>query len=269
MQHQIKKASQDGNGSAGGASKPTITSPRWQNDNLIESYYPSSTIWTSPRTPKCMNYEDEQIKLKQTSNFISHPARVCKQIPPDHSFDSWSEQHKRGQGTLSTDPVTTSSGSGYVAQHQFLTAYIQKGIENPVKQVLCQGWCEHFVKGLIKDDLPFALGEGAGMKKMFIYLLPKGYMIPSHQTVQCDLNKLSVKMNDIINKTLQVCDTSFDESLKTIDELTDEHRTILHRLRFQVIFGQAKTPYMLSLALLSSGSMMLGNSVNAQSSYSL
>lgn len=60
------------------------------------------------------------------------------------------------------------------------------------------------MKGILEDDLPFSLGEKAGMTKTLTYILPRGYKIPSHQTVRRDLDRLELKMNEKVNMILQV-----------------------------------------------------------------
>jgi hypothetical protein len=42
------------------------------------------------------------------------------------------------------------------------------------------------------------------MKKVLTYILPKGLSAPSHQTVQRDLDVLYEKLDDKVNKELQV-----------------------------------------------------------------
>ena len=58
--------------------------------------------------------------------------------------------------------------------------------------------------GLIEDDSPYSLAEKSGMKKVLTYILPKGLSAPSHQTVRCDLDVLYEKLNNKVNKELQV-----------------------------------------------------------------
>jgi hypothetical protein len=50
-----------------------------------------------------------------------------------------------------------------------MKAFIQRGIDNPAKQVTVKGFREHLVKGIIEDDLPFTLGREAGYEEN-IYL---------------------------------------------------------------------------------------------------
>jgi len=58
--------------------------------------------------------------------------------------------------------------------------------------------------GIIKDDLPYSLGEKSGMKKVLTYILPKGLSAPSHQTVWHNLDVLYERLDDKVNKELQV-----------------------------------------------------------------
>ena len=62
------------------------------------------------------------------------------------------------------------------------------------------------MKGIIEDDHAYSLGEKPGMKKVFTYLLPHGISAPSHQTVQHDLDVLWEKLDERLNKELQVHD---------------------------------------------------------------
>ena len=68
--------------------------------------------------------------------------------------------------------------------------FIQQNLKNPIKELMKQGFCQHFMKSIIKDDLLFSLDEKNGMKKLLTYILPSGYTIPQHSTVHCDLTSL-------------------------------------------------------------------------------
>jgi hypothetical protein len=168
---------------------------------LLMGHPVTSTFCTTTRTPKCTHYENETIKFQGSSNFISHLGK-CKGIPGNHSFKLWSQQED-GNATA-TQPQPHTSESRISAQHQFLQSYTQHGLENPAKEVTRRGWRQHFVKGIVKYDLPFSLGEKGGMKKLFTYVLPHGYTIPGHTTVQHGLTLLQDYVNSNINKTLQV-----------------------------------------------------------------
>jgi hypothetical protein len=85
-----------------------------------------------------------------------------------------------------------------------MDGFSARGIDNPVKAVTSKGFWEHLVKGIIEDDLPYSLGEKAGMLKLFKYMLPHGIATPSHQTVRRDLNILYEKLNEKLNKELKV-----------------------------------------------------------------
>ena len=62
------------------------------------------------------------------------------------------------------------------------------------------------MKGIIEDDHAYSLGEKPGMKRVFAYLLPHGISAPSHQTVRHDLDVLWEKLDERLNKELQVHD---------------------------------------------------------------
>ncbi len=87
--------------------------------------------------------------------------------------------------------------------------FAARGRTNPEKAVTQQGFREHFVKGIIEDDLPFIFGEKHGMRACFAYILPKGYTIPSHSTVRRDLSLLYTAMERRLIEMLQVSCGSF------------------------------------------------------------
>jgi hypothetical protein len=62
-------------------------------------------------------------------------------------------------------------------------ASVHVGLTILQKWLQARDFGEHLVKGIIKDDLPYSLGEKAGMLKLFKYVLPYGIATPSHQTV--------------------------------------------------------------------------------------
>jgi len=80
----------------------------------------------------------------------------------------------------------------------------QRGLDNPEKKVTRKGFREFMVKGIVEDDLPYSLGEKGGMSKLFEYVLPRGFAIPSHQTVRHDLDILYEKLNTKVNTQLKV-----------------------------------------------------------------
>jgi hypothetical protein len=81
-------------------------------------------------------------------------------------------------------------GSGLVAQRSMMEDFSACGLANPPKTVTQKGFREHLVMGLVEDDLPYSLGEKQGMQKLFAYLVPQGVVVPSHQTVQRDIDLL-------------------------------------------------------------------------------
>lgn len=93
---------------------------------------------------------------------------------------------------------------GLEAQRMLMSNFSARGLENPAKTVTKRGVREKWVMGIIEDDLPYSLGEKAGMKKFHSYVLPKGLSIPSHQTVRRDLDVLYEKLDERVNKELQV-----------------------------------------------------------------
>jgi hypothetical protein len=85
-----------------------------------------------------------------------------------------------------------------------MDGFSARGIDNPAKAVTSKGFREYLVKGIIEDDLPYSLGEKAGMSKLFEYVLPRGITTPSHQTVRRDLDILYEKLDEKLNKELKV-----------------------------------------------------------------
>jgi hypothetical protein len=82
--------------------------------------------------------------------------------------------------------------------------FTARGAENPEKQVTKKGFREHLVKGVIEDDLPYSFGEKAGMQKLFTYVLPCGFGLPSHQTIRRDMDLLYDELSHKINSLIQV-----------------------------------------------------------------
>jgi len=89
-------------------------------------------------------------------------------------------------------------------QRNFMKEYSARGVEHPEKQVTRKGFRECLVKGIVEDDLPYSLGEKSGMQKLLAYLLPRGFTIPSHQTVRRDLDTLYEKLEAKINEQMKV-----------------------------------------------------------------
>jgi len=85
-----------------------------------------------------------------------------------------------------------------------MKSFSARGLENPTKSVTKRGFREKWVMGIIEDDSPYSLGEKSGMKKVLDYILPKGIIAPSHQTVRRDLDVLYEKLDSKVNKELQV-----------------------------------------------------------------
>ena len=80
----------------------------------------------------------------------------------------------------------------------------QWGLNNPKKKVTKKGFHEFMVKMIVEDDLPCSLGEKGGTSKLFEYVLPCGFTVPSHQTIRHDLIILYEKLNTNVNMQLKV-----------------------------------------------------------------
>jgi hypothetical protein len=100
--------------------------------------------------------------------------------------------------------VGNDSVGGLEAQWSFMDDFSAQGLANPMKVVMRKGFCEHLVKGIIEDDLPYTLREKSGMKKLFVYLLPSCIKPPSHQTIQRDLDLLYIVLDAKVNEQLWV-----------------------------------------------------------------
>jgi hypothetical protein len=165
----------------------------------------------SPRTPGCTKYKDETLKRPSSSNFISH-ADKCTQVPRDRRWavvSAAGDARTKGgvvMGVATEGDLEDPSGSvgGLEAQRSFMDAFSARGLANPAKTVTRKGFREHLVKGIIEDDLPYSFGEKAGMKKLFVYLLPSSIKPPSHQTVRHDLDLLYTVLDDKVNEELRV-----------------------------------------------------------------
>ncbi|KIM83528.1 hypothetical protein PILCRDRAFT_6949 [Piloderma croceum F 1598] len=154
----------------------------------------------TPRTAVCKKYENEILKCPPSSNFISHSLK-CKFVPATESWPAF--EAPRNTGSVGGDGGSTVITRGIEAQRSFMDGFSACGIDNPAKAVTGKGFREHLVKGIIEDDLPYSLGEKAGMLKLFEYVLPRGIATPSHQTVRRDLDILYEQLDERLNKELK------------------------------------------------------------------
>lgn len=168
-----------------------------------------STFRTSPRTKGCKDYSKEKLPRPPPSNFISHLS-ACKHVPPDSTFEEWEARKQGKPGTSNGDTMSVSGGvatariGGRVGQVAMMKEFQHRAAENPEKEVTKKGFREHFVKGVIEDDLPYTFGERRGMSRCFTYILPKGYKVPDRKAVRRDLDVLHYEINQKINDRLQV-----------------------------------------------------------------
>jgi hypothetical protein len=102
------------------------------------------------------------------------------------------------------NPVDSGLGSSTAIQHEMMHSFAQQGFDHPAQRVTKKGWREQFVKAIICDDLVFQLGEGDGIKDVFMYILPGGYTIPTHQTVRCNLDLLYDQLDRRVNGMIKV-----------------------------------------------------------------
>jgi hypothetical protein len=153
----------------------------------------------SPRTPNCTKYENKKLKHPAASNFISHSEK-CSKVP----FTKTWATYKAAYGGVDLGDGETVAVSSIDAQREMMQSFNARGLENPVKSVTKRGFREKWVMGIIEDDSPYSLGEKSGMKKVLDYILPKGLITPSHQTVPRDLDVLYDKLDEKVNRRLQV-----------------------------------------------------------------
>jgi len=145
------------------------------------------------------------LKQPASSNFISHSI-ACKWIPGSQTWASYeANDGKDIAGGSEVVRTSEQAKSGIGAQRSFMGAFTARGAENPEKQVTRKTFREYFVKGIVEDDLAYSMGEKPGMNKLLTYLLPRGFVVPSHQSVRRDLDILYTKMSDRLNHILQVC----------------------------------------------------------------
>lgn len=164
-----------------------------KNHGYLLIQFVHSAKRTTLRTKGLTTFTDEKIS-PSTSNIISHTEN-CPKRPATYDFGASSDVEEQ--------PAPTK-------QQQLMRGFIQRGIEKPEKRCLpvtMKGFREHFVKGIIQDDLPYRFGEKGGMKATFEYLLPDQdkFYVPNGIMVCRDLDVLYRKMNSIINDHLQAC----------------------------------------------------------------
>ena len=106
------------------------------------------------------------------------------------------------QGGVDLGDGETVAVSGIDAQWAMMQSFNSRGLENPTKSVTKRGFREKWVMGIIEDDSPYLLGEKSGMKKVLNYILLKGLIAPSHQTVCRDLDVFYDKLDEKVNRGL-------------------------------------------------------------------
>ncbi|CDO77468.1 hypothetical protein BN946_scf184902.g2 [Trametes cinnabarina] len=84
-----------------------------------------------------------------------------------------------------------------------MSNFVEEGRKSPVKELTRKGFREHFVKGLIEDDLPYTFGSRKGMSRCFKYILPKGFKVPDRMMVWRDLSILHKKIRERLNTMIK------------------------------------------------------------------
>jgi hypothetical protein len=147
-------------------------------------------------------------------------------------------------------------------RQQVMANFIKQGVENPRKcptTLSKKGFREYFVMGIIEDDLPYTFGEKPGMEKLFQYVLPADYTIPSRKTVRRDLDLLHEEISTKITDSLTVRFHQIHSKLVRVTlRLETSYRSSLQKSLLQVISGQARVPYIHFVGLLDSGSIPTG-----------
>jgi len=134
--------------------------------------------WCTPCTAECKKYEKETLKCPPSSNFISYSLK-CKFVPATETWPAFDACHNTGSVG---DGGSAAIVRGFEAQRSFMDGFSACGIDNPAKVVMSKGFQEHLVKGIIKDDLPYLLGEKAGMLKLFKYVWHRYSFAPDSLT---------------------------------------------------------------------------------------
>jgi hypothetical protein len=126
-------------------------------------------------------------------------------VPPSKSWAAYNAaKDGSGSANVRSGDLEAAPVSGIEAQRALMSSFSARGLENPAKSITKKGFREKWVMGIVEDDSPYSLGEKSGMKKVLAYILPKGLSAPSHQTVRRDLDVLYEKLDDKVNKELQV-----------------------------------------------------------------
>lgn len=213
-----------------------------------------STFCTSERTKYVKNYANETVARPRSSNFIAH-ADNCRLMPKDQRYSAWLERQ-----TSSSSISVVSKEGDEMRQRGMIAEFVKCGRENPQKEVTQRGFRQHFVKGVIQDDLPYSFGEKRGMWMCFKYILPKGYSVPYGDLVRRDLNILYTKLEEKLSNMIQVrilCHIlcSF---YCLCGWMVPQCRLIPRLLQSQATSGPARTVYLPLQACQCSGLMING-----------
>lgn len=149
-----------------------------------------STVRSSPRSSNCKDFAKETIK-PNISNIVSH-STTCPKMPTSSRYGAEKDAENPSQDQ----------------RPNMMTSYIQRGIANPAKKCTVmskKSFRQHFVMGVIEDDLSYSFGERQGMKRLFNHLLPENYSVPGRKMVRRDLDLLFDCLSKLVNKKIEVC----------------------------------------------------------------
>lgn len=121
--------------------------------------------------------------------------------------------------------------------------FVKRGLENPAKTLTQKGFREYYVKAVIQEDLPYSFGDKDGIKALFEYVLPAGFVLPSQFVVCADLDRLYNELSMKLSQKILVSDElSFNDELAHAD-VGPHHRLMTPRSQSHLTYGQARTQY--------------------------
>lgn len=100
--------------------------------------------------------------------------------------------------------LNLSSETDLGRQQQIMHDFTERGKENPAPKFSREGFRVNLVKAIIRDGLPFAFTEGAGIKQLFKYSVPS-ITLPSRHTIRRDLDLLYGVLREGLKGRIKVC----------------------------------------------------------------
>lgn len=134
-------------------------------------------------------------------------------MPDNANYNSWLS---RESGETAA-PSLSGKDSGSGGSQGVLKAFVKRGLENPAKTLTRKGFREYYVKAVIQEDLPYSFGNKDGIKALFEYVLPAGFVLPSQFVVRADLDRLYNELSTKLSQKILVSDKlSFNDELARI-----------------------------------------------------